>query len=275
MQCADQEWERKQRNKEYRVAARREKRNRKGDEKKQRKLNATILRRMTRNPEKYSKNAERNRLRDITLERRRIWQEAVYQAQRLAAIHDPSGQKFNVEPVLLQEDGTVISQATLRRREERAQAKEAAKQAVDPRPPVDLANVPNPDLKPASILTLNDEYCQGQRSKYETAPQRPVRLSKSQLKKRAALEPRPPPPRPIIPDGISIPEGEENWIALWDLSDDQLERRVIRARKHKAAERKALRIRQQSGKAERRIARDEKRKVYRDIKLTWRSIKGV
>ena len=40
------EWERKQRNREYRVAARREKRNRKADEKKQRKLNATILRRM-------------------------------------------------------------------------------------------------------------------------------------------------------------------------------------------------------------------------------------
>jgi hypothetical protein len=41
-----QEWERKQRMKEYRIAARREKRNRKSDEKKQRKLNATILRRM-------------------------------------------------------------------------------------------------------------------------------------------------------------------------------------------------------------------------------------
>jgi hypothetical protein len=43
-----QEWERKQRMKEYRIAARREKRNRKSDEKKQRKLNATILRRMVR-----------------------------------------------------------------------------------------------------------------------------------------------------------------------------------------------------------------------------------
>jgi hypothetical protein len=42
------DWERKQRLKEYRIAARREKRNRKSDEKKQRKLNATILRRMVR-----------------------------------------------------------------------------------------------------------------------------------------------------------------------------------------------------------------------------------
>lgn len=42
----DPDWERKQRLREYRVASRREKRNRKADEKKQRKLNATILRRM-------------------------------------------------------------------------------------------------------------------------------------------------------------------------------------------------------------------------------------
>src|ERR1700678_4192075 len=66
------EWERKQRLKEYRIAARREKRNRKSDEKKQRKLNATILRRMTRNPMKYTKNAGRNRLRAIEQERRKI-----------------------------------------------------------------------------------------------------------------------------------------------------------------------------------------------------------
>lgn len=44
----DPEWERKQRAREYRVAARREKRGRKADEKKQRKLNATILRRMVK-----------------------------------------------------------------------------------------------------------------------------------------------------------------------------------------------------------------------------------
>jgi hypothetical protein len=47
------DWERKQRLKEYRIAARREKRNRKSDEKKQRKLNATILRRMVRLKKRY------------------------------------------------------------------------------------------------------------------------------------------------------------------------------------------------------------------------------
>ena len=99
-------------------------------------------------------------------------------------------------------------------------------------------------------------------------------MSKTRQKRLAALEPRPPPPKPVIPENISIPDGEEDWLALWDLPDDHLERRVLREKRRKAAERKALRLKQQSGKAERREARDKKRKVYRDIKLSWKAIKG-
>ncbi len=276
----DQEWERKQRNREYRVAARREKRNRKADEKKQRKLNATILRRMTRNPDKYNKNAERNRLRDIEGERRRIWQEAIRQAQRLAAIHDPSGASFNVGPVIVQDDGTVISQETLRRREERFKEKAAVQIAKE------TTYSGGVFAAPTSIKTetphsgppiISDGFNPDRLAVIEAtkSQQLPSRLSKTQQKKRAALEPRPPPPKPAMPENISIPEGEENWLDLWDLTDDQLERRVLREKKRKAAERKTLRLKQQSGKAERRIARDEKRKVYRDIKLTWKAIKGI
>ena len=98
--------------------------------------------------------------------------------------------------------------------------------------------------------------------------------SKTQQKRSTISEPRPPPQRPILPEGISPPQGEENWIALWDLPDYELERRVLRAKKKAAAARKALRVKQQSGKVERRAARDEKRKVYRDLKLTWKTIKG-
>ena len=144
----DAEWERKQRLREYRVAARREKRNRKADEKKQRKLNATILRRMvgrktidhvradtdlvvqTRNPDKYNKNTERNRLRAIDAERWKIWNEGIKQAQRLAAIHDPTGAMFNVDPVTTQVDGSVISLETLRRRQEREAAAQAKKDGL-------------------------------------------------------------------------------------------------------------------------------------------------
>ena len=280
---SDKEWERKQRNREYRVAARREKRNRKSDEKKQRKLNATILRRMTRNPEKYNRNAERNRLRDIEGERRRIWQEAVRQAQRLAAIHDPSGEMFNVGPVVVQDDGTVISQDILRRRQEKARERIAAEQAKESgytngaSTTIEVDNARAPALGSTDSPTVHNGMNPDRLARIEAvgSQQPPSRLSKTQQRKRAAFEPKPPPPKPTIPQSVSIPEGEENWLALWDLSDDHLERRTFRAKKRKAAERKALRVKQKAGKAERRIARDEKRRVYRDIKLTWKAIKGM
>ena len=44
----------------------------------------------------------------------------------------------------------------------------------------------------------------------------------------------------------------------------------MRAKKRAAKERKELRIRQKSGKAERRAARDEKRRVYREMKQSWK-----
>ena len=284
----DKEWERKQRNREYRVASRREKRNRKADEKKQRKLNATVLRRMTRNPDKYNKNAERNRRRDIEGERRRIQQEAVRQGQRLAAVYDPSGAMFNVGPVIKQEDGTVISKETLRRREQRAQEKAAAERAKADGHNDDTFNTSNLSMDqgaPAinttsepSILPngFNPDRLARIEATITANPPKPSRgLSKTQQKKRAALEPRAPPPKPTIPENIQIPDGEENWLALWNLSDEQLERRVLREKKRKAAERKALRVKQKSGKEERRMARDEKRRVYREIKLTWKAIKGL
>ena len=239
---------------------------------------------MTRNPDKYNKNAERNRLRDIEGERRKIWQEAIRQAQRLAAVHDPSGAMFNVGRVIVQEDGSVITQEILQRREQRALEKAAANKegatdkAEDPisGPEVNGNEIQMNVVSPTKTQLLENGINPDRFARIEAANAQnpPSRVSKSQLKKRKQWEPRPPPPKPIIPEGIAVPEGEENWVALWDLPDDELERRTIRAKRRKAADRKALRVRQQSGKAERRIARDEKRKVYRDIKLTWKTIKG-
>lgn len=227
---------------------------------------------MTRNPDKYNKNAERNRLRDIEGERRKIWQEAVRQAQRLAAIHDPSGASFNVGAVVVQEDGTVISQEVLRRREENAREKAVALEAKEA---TNSADAESPNNLPSTLPNgLNPDRLTNIELAGSQQPP-PKRLSKTQQKKRAALEPRPPPPKPTLPAGVDIPENEERWLDMWDLTDEQLERRTLREKKRKAAERKALRVKQQSGKAERRIARDEKRKVYRDIKLTWKSIKGM
>ncbi|KAL8955833.1 MAG: hypothetical protein Q9193_006451 [Seirophora villosa] len=249
--------ERKTRLHEYRVAARREKRLRKSDEKKQRKLNATILRRMTRNPDKYNKNAERNRLRDIQGERRRIHDAALKQIQHLAALHDPSGVEFNIGPVVKQDDGSIISAESIRKRQER----EAVK-AVAGSTSVTLEEV-------APRMDMNTE-APSENSLSQSKPKQP---SKAQQRRQAALQPYNPPPKPRIPEGVPIPSGEENWLELWDLPDEQIERRILRAKRRKATERKALRIKQQSGKTERREARDEKRKIYRDIKLIWKSIK--
>ena len=239
----------------------------------------------TRNPDKYTKNAERNRLRDIDGERRKIWTEALKQAQRLAAVHDPSGAMFNVGPVITQEDGTVISLETIRRRQERDAAEQVKKLGTMPTaggtdkihdgfPTSESKHKMNNDT--GADVSLN-RINPARLSQIEIVKPRagPKGMSKTQQKKLALLEPRPPPPKPIIPDGISIPEGEEDWLALWDLADEQLERRVIRGKRRKAAERKALRTKQQSGKVERRAARDEKRKVYRELKMTWKTIKGI
>ena len=238
---------------------------------------------MTRNPDKYNKNAERNRLRDIEGERRRIWSEAVRQAQRLAAVHDQSGLMFNVGPVVVQEDGTVISKESLRRRQEKAQEMNAPEQIKDAQLKNKASTNPESNIAkaPTSVCANTSALLDGMNPGHLTHVEAmgflraPSRLSKTQQKKRAALEPRPPPPKPVIPQGVSLPAGEENWLEIWDLPDDQLERRVLRAKKRKAAERKALRLKQKSGKAERRAARDEKRRVYRDIKLTWKTIKGA
>ena len=281
-QPPDTEWERKQRLREYRVASRREKRTRKADEKKQRKLNATILRRMTKNPEKYNKNAERNRKRDIDTERRKIWAEAIRQVQRLAAVHDPSGATFNVGPVTTLEDGSVISLEALERKREREAAKAAAaalgEKRGDERTQDSLQrpvqNGATPSIEQRALrsgvdparLALMDVVRQAERPKNGQ--------SKTSLKKLEAFAPRPPPSKPVLPSSVSIPDGEENWLALWDLADADLERRVLRAKKRKAAERRALRLRQQAGKTERRAARDEKRRVYREIKEEWKGIKG-
>jgi len=201
----------------------------------------------------------------------------------LAAVHDLSGATFNVGPVTTQEDGTVIALETLRKRQEKAAAKLAEHVAVGDG---NIERTQDPELvrdqvlksttsSDASVVLRNGINPDRLALMDVGKPSQPAKkMSKTQQKKTEALAPRPAPPKPVIPRGVPLPEGEENWLALWDLSDEQLERRVMREKKRKAAERKALRVKQQEGKAERRAARDEKRRVYREIKLTWKAIKG-
>lgn len=211
------------------------------------------------------------------MERRKIYREAVLQAERLAAIHDPSGKMFNVGPVIVQENGKVVSVE----RKARAQAEKAARLAQCGGGAVPVSITTNgggfDNGHTKSINDTQDGINPARRHLIQVPHGSEVkakRLSKNQQKKLSLLEERPPPPKPMIPEGIKLPEGEENWLALWDLSDAELERRVIREKRGKAAERKALRERQKDGKAERRAARDERRRVYREKKLEWKAING-
>ena len=207
------------------------------------------------------------------------------QAQRLAAVYDPSGTLFNVGPVILQEDGTVITAEALKRRQAKFEAKatgavhkseeslELAKMSIGV--VIDQAATPVEKTQRPTELDVQPDLLDASRPSNNGQSHNRLRnISKTQQKKLAALEPRPPPPKPVIPEAISLPEGEENWLALWDLPDGELERRTVREKRRKAAERKALRVKQKCGKAERRLARDEKRRIYRETKLEWKTIKG-
>ncbi|KAF8847014.1 hypothetical protein BDZ45DRAFT_360544 [Acephala macrosclerotiorum] len=110
---------------EIRLAQKKAHKKEKADAKKARKLNGILHRRATKNPEKYTKNKERNRQRDIDAERQKIQYGAVRQCELLAAKHDPSGKLFNVGEVIVTPEGKIKSKAALQREAEREAEKKA------------------------------------------------------------------------------------------------------------------------------------------------------
>lgn len=252
-----------------RLAARREKKKIKSDAKKQRKENDLLHRRkvcsmrpgrkqppfasinlllQARNNEKYSKSKDRNRQRTIDLERSKIRNEAVRQAERLAAKYDPSGKSFNVGEVVILEDGTVKAKKRLQKKtgEEENDAdvgskkerKAAKAQGGDPH-----ATVEGADLESVA----------------EIQPRK--HISNTQKKKQEMYAPKPVPPRPIIPDGVVLPRGEENMIALWDITDEEITRRLHELKKKKGKERTTLRKQQQIEKKFRRAMKAKKKQA--------------
>ncbi|CZR57891.1 uncharacterized protein PAC_07780 [Phialocephala subalpina] len=200
---------------EIRLAQKKAHKKEKADAKKARKLNGILHRRATKNPEKYTKNKERNRQRDIDLERQKIQYGAVRQCEQLAAKHDPSGKLFNVGEVIATPEGKIKSKAALQREAER----EAEKKAKEEEP-------------------------------------RNKKISKNQLKRQEMLKPKPVPPKPVIPKGIKLPEGEEDLVALWDITDQEIDARL---KAQKAAKR-------QAGKDLRKMQK-EKKKLNQAMKL--------
>ena len=192
-------------------------------------------------------------------------------AQRLAAIHDPSGVKFNVKPVTTLEDGRVVTLESIERKKEREALRHAQIEAAESATANNSVTVDPQEAADTATASAGWQQCDrpsqfcanGHTHRTKMPQKRTSGLSKTQQKKMEQNAPRPPPPKPTIPEGIEIPEDEpEDWIKLWDLPDEELERRVVRAKRRAARERKELRMKQKAGKAERRAARDEKRRVY-------------
>lgn len=171
------------------------------------------------------------------------------------------------------DDGLVVSAQAARKRLERDAARAAAQSALGQQVK-GTKSEQQPHLAEKRPTSKLDSLFQEDKLIVHPGRMPQIEDRSARPQKRLCLQPRPRPPKPRIPDGISLPDGEPNWLALWDISDGEIERRIMRSKKGKAAERKALRIAQQSGKSERREARDEKRKVYRDIKLIWKVIRG-
>jgi hypothetical protein len=197
----------------------------------------------TRNSEKYSKNKDRNKQRAIDLERTKVRIEAVRQAERLAAKYDPTGKKFNVDAVIILADGTVKSVEKMRIAAERQAAEEAAKKEAEQKKLEESVNLERQAL------------IQGQ--------PKPKRISKKQQKRQAMLEPRPVPPKPILPEGISIPEGEEDFISQWDISDEGIQKRLSEQKKRKSLAGRALRRKQKEESKFRKAMKLKKKEADR------------
>jgi len=232
-------------------------------------LQLTFIFLQTRNNEKYSKNKERNKERDIMLERQKIRFEAVRQAERLAAIHDPTGKMFNVGEVIVMPDGQVKSKEAIERAAEVKKQKEMdalAEKAENIRIAEEKANYkkeklaakregreppPRPDYAPklalqsaASVYGNSEQPAYGgqqMRSNQQTGTQAKRKISKKQQQRLEMLKPKPVPPKPVIPEGIALPEGEENLLELWDITDEEIAKRLRSKKKEKIIAGKTLR----------------------------------
>ncbi|KAG9243618.1 small acidic protein family-domain-containing protein [Calycina marina] len=236
---------------EVRLKYKKEKKKIKSDAKKQRKENAVLQRRMTRNNEKYVKNKDRNTQRAIDMERNKIHHAAVRQAEQLAGKHDMTGRLFNVGEIVIMPDGNFKSVETLRRtaalkiqneaekkeKEDRKLAIEAAKKAKKAGEPI-----------PGGIVPISEEVNEQRAGMIQVEALTAPHISNNHRKKQEMLKPKVLPPRPVLPEGYSVPEYEENFIAIWDITDEEIIKRLASAKQRAHKSRKQLRERQKTEK---------------------------
>jgi hypothetical protein len=203
------------------------------------------------------------------LERQKIRFEAVRQAERLAAILDPTGKMFNVGEVIVMPDGQVKSKEAIERAAEAKKQKEMdalAEKAENIRIAEEKAKYkkeklaakregreppPRPDYAPklalqsaASVYGNGGQPAYGgqqMRSNQQTGTQAKRKISKKQQQRLEMLKPKPVPPKPVIPEGIALPEGEENLLKLWDITDEEIAKRLRSKKKEKIIAGKTLR----------------------------------
>ncbi|CZT02604.1 hypothetical protein WAI453_002120 [Rhynchosporium graminicola] len=250
---------------EIRLAQRKEKKKIKAEAKQQRKENDRLHRKLNRNTEKYNKNKERNKQRAIDLERQRIRADAVKQVERLAAIHDPSGKMFNVGEVIVLPGGHVKSKEGMRRAaeaKEQRDREEAQRKAIENRyKNAERAAKLEAEEAQRAIDQGLDVPTEFPAKEALKKMNRPKKISKKQLQRQEQLKPQPVPPKPVIPEGISLPEEEENLLALWDITDAQITKRLADQKKNKAKSRKELITIQKENKKLNRALKVKKREA--------------
>lgn len=255
--------ERKQIAREHRLEAKKEKKKSKSEAKKQRKLNAVLHRRMTRNNEKYDKNKERNKDRAIFLERWAIWNGAIHQAERLAAKYDPTGKLFNVGEVVIMPDGAIKSIESLRKAKEKKEQRDKEKAEFD------AAKTAAAEMKQAiqegKLPPQYNDPVEGVNPQRQALmegvagiiPKVPHKLSNKQKQRLEMFAPRPEPPKPIIPEGFKYPPtDEEDFLSMWNITDEEIQRRIVKHKQKKVSERKNLRRRQK-----------EQQKINKQLKI--------
>jgi hypothetical protein len=189
--------------------------------------------------------------------------EAVKQAERLAAKYDPSGKMFNVGEVVVLADGSVKSKERLRKieelkiqRERDRKAAEEAKQVTQAIKQATKEARRRGADPPTTIEGINPERL----AQIQSAPAH--HISNTQKKKKDLYAPKPVTPKPVIPEGIAIPEGEENMIALWDITDEDIQKRLNEVKRKKGQERAAFKKQQKKEKIFRRAMKAKKKQAH-------------
>lgn len=164
-------------------------------------------------------------------------------------------------------DGTVKSKERMRKAEEaRIQRQAERKAEAEAKQAASEAKIAAKEARKNGEVPAIDGVDPQRLAQIETVPgvPPPKRMSKTQQKKLEMYAPKPVPPKPVIPEGItlSLHAGEENFLALWDITDEQIQRRLGEVKRKKALARRQLKLQQKKEKAFRRQMKAKKKQAH-------------